>query len=192
MSLIAKIEDQIIAECRAALTVNGRLLVRDIDTIPGALSAAILQRLIQRAPGCYVAFIDGQSDNVNSASFSPRFDVIAVTGHKGGEQPRRRGDQTQIGAYQILEYIIPGVHNCRVADVGALYFRGIHNLFSEATFDLGATVYYARFQVPSVRLEPALGAGRAADEAFITFSAEHDIDSDKRAEQRTEVTLEQK
>ena len=191
MSLIAKIEDQIMAECRAALTVNGRLLVRDIDTIPGAMSAAILQRLIQRAPGCYVAFIDGQSDNVNTASFSPRFDVIAVTEHKGGERQRRRGDKTQIGAYQILEYIIPGVHNCRVADLGALYFRGIYNLFNEATFDLGATVYYARFQVPSVRLAPATGAGRPDDAAFITFAAEHDIDSDKRADQRTEVTLEQ-
>ena len=190
MSLIAKIEDQIIAECRSALTVGRKLLVRDIDTIPGAMSAAILQRLIQRAPGCYVAFIDGQSDNVNAACFSPRFDVIAVTGHKGGEQPRRRGDKTQIGAYQILEYIIPRVHNCRVADVGALYFRGIHNLFNEATFDLGATVYYARFQVPSVRLEPPSSAtNRESD--FVTFSAEHDINGDKRAEQRTEVTLEQ-
>ena len=192
MSLIAKIEDQIMAECQGALTVGRRLLVRDIDTIPGAMSAGVLQRLIQRAPGCYVAFIDGQSDNLNSASFSPRFDVIAVTGHKGGEQPRRRGDKTQIGAYQILEYIVPVVHNCRVADVGALYFRGIYNLFNEATFDLGATVYYARFQVPSVRLEPATGAGRAEDAAFITFAADHDINADQRADQRTEVTLEQK
>ena len=192
MSVIAKIEDQIIAECRAALTVKGRLLVRDIDTIPGLLSAGILQRLLQRAPGCYVAFIGGEGDNVNSASFSARFDVIAVTDHKGGERPRRRGDQTQIGAYQILEYIIPRVHNCRVADVGALYLQGIHNLFSEATFDLGATVYYARFRAPSVRLEPATDAGLAEDAAFITFAAEHDINRDKRWDQRTEVTLEQK
>ena len=185
MSLIAKIEDQIMAECRLALTVKQRLLVRDIDTIPGALSAGVLERLIQRAPGCYVAFIDGQSDPVNAACFSPRFDVIAVTGHKGGEQPRRRGDKTQIGAYQILEYIVPVLHNCRVAEVGALYFRGIHNLFSEATFDLGATVYYARFQIPSVRLPPA-AASDQADQAFITFAAKHDIDADK-----TEITLEQ-
>ena len=189
MSLIANIEDKIIAECKSALTVNGRLLVRDIDTIPGAMSEGVLARLLQRAPGCYVAFLGGQGDNLNTACFSARFDVLAVTAHKGGEQPRRRGDKTQIGAYQILEHIVPHVHNCRVADVGALYFRGLHNLFNEATFDLGATVYYARFEVPSVRLEPATGAGRADDEAFITFGAEHDINADKRADQRTEVTL---
>lgn len=189
MSLIAKIEDKIIAECRMALTVNGRLLVREIDTIPGAMSADILQRLIQRSPGCYVAFIDGRASNLHSAAFSPRFDVIAVTQHAGGEKPRRRGDKTQIGAYKILEYIIPGVNNSQVKDVGNLQFDGVFNLFNNATFDLGATVYYARFVAHNVRL--ASGAVDQADQAFITFAADHDINADKRADQRTEVTLEQ-
>lgn len=189
MSLIAKIEDKIIADCRVALTVNGRLLVRDIDTIPGAMSADILQRLMQRAPGCYVAFIDGRASNLHSAAFSPRFDVIAVTGHAGGEKPRRRGDKTQIGAYKILEYVVPGLNNTQVEDVGVLRFDGIYNLFNNATFDLGATVYYARFVANNVRLAAAQTVGDQ-DEAFITFAADHDINADQRTDQRTEVTLE--
>lgn len=174
MGVIATIEDQIMAKTAAALTLQNKSLVKTIGTIPGPWSVDILRRMLQRAPAVYVAFINGDARAVDGdAVINARFDVAAVTEHHGTEADRRRGDKTQIGAYEILERAVPHLNNLVIDGAGTLRLDRIINLFNEATFTIGATVYVAQLTMPNLVL-PVIETGSDLDD-FETFHADFDI-----------------
>jgi phage gp37-like protein len=146
MGMISSVEDAIIA---AASSTLGNA-VRKIETVPGGWTMDSLTRALQFSPGVYVAFLGGQRGSAGRGHMDGQFMAYVVT--KGAnETDRRRGNPREIGAYEILELLYPRLDGLAVTDVGNLEARGgIDNLFRDAMFDLGGTVYGIGLTVPNM------------------------------------------
>src|SRR5574341_1572838 len=144
---IKNVEDKIIERITQALTVGGALKVRQVDSLPGDWDADMLKRLLRRTPGVFVAFMGGQVNASHSAQLKAQWAVVAITGHASGEAARRRGDAQQIGAYEILEVVVPKLHGFKIDDEGTLKILDIANLYRGELDKQGVTAYAARFEI---------------------------------------------
>lgn len=170
MSLIASIEDDIIAQAK---TLFGARL-RAVESLPGDWDDETLKRVLRNVPGMYVVFAGGTpaQPGALTARITASFLVYAVTGHASGEAARRRGDSLQIGAYEILELLIPRLHGHVVPNIGTLIFAGVQNLFTGAIDKQGVAVYAAQFQMQL--LWPA-DLDLSTLDPFVTFDGKIDM-----------------
>lgn len=162
---IAQTEDALIAAAREALGKT----VRQVEAVPGGWTMETLQRALQFAPGVYTTFqgaVAGSSQNY----LNTRFTVYCVT--KGAdEQARRRGNQRVIGAYDMVALLAPTLGDMTVPGVGTLVLRGIDNLFRDAMFELGGTVYGIQLELPNMPFDFQADLASFAD--FKLWHADH-------------------
>ena len=172
-SVIATVEDAMMSACSAALVnPDKRSYVRTITTLPGGWTRDTLTRMLQGAPGVYIAYLGGAiKKECHEACNVGRFDAVIVNA-SARETDRRRGTQSQIGAYAMVERVVPAVHGLKIDNVGTLTVENINNLFNESTFDLGATVYAIQCTVPMCL--PINTSDSDLDD-FETFAADYDI-----------------
>jgi phage gp37-like protein len=164
MGIIATIEDAILAVGTAALGNT----VRKIETVPGGWTMATLTRALQFAPGVYVAF-HGAVPGASEGYYNGRFTVYMVS--KGAsEEDRRRGNNRIIGAYEMLERMLPPLSVLTVQDIGSPMVTGIENLFRDAMFELGGTVYSINLTMPNMPFDYRLDESGLAN--FVLFHAE--------------------
>jgi phage gp37-like protein len=167
MSRINQAELAILGQAVASLPAN---VLRDHGTLPGGWTLDMLKRALQFAPGVYVAFTDGRAVQDHVARIDARFEVYAVT-KEPTELSRRNGNSRAIGGYEMIERIAAGLFNYTVPDIGTLQFHRISNLFKEAMFALGGTVYGCVFDLPLAFESNPL----AVNDDFLTFHADYDI-----------------
>lgn len=145
MGAISSVEDDIISQVKALLTTK----VRAVESLPGDWDEDTLKRVLRAVPGVYVVFAGGNP--VQAGGLTPQiqasFVLYAVTGHASGEAARRRGDSQQIGAYEILETLVPKLHGRLVPSTGTLIFAGMQNLFTGALEKQGVAIYGATFNM---------------------------------------------
>lgn len=169
MSLLA-IEDNLIATIKSIVTDK----VRTVDSLPGDWDDETLKRLLRLMPGVFVVFAGGAPERAGgtSAQLNSVWLVYAATAHASGEAARRRGDARQVGAYELLELLVPRLHGHTVPNEGTLSFARIENLYTGAIDKQGVAVYAATFNMPIAlpsNLDPALL------DAFERFEAQYDI-----------------
>jgi len=167
---IKVIEDALIAEIQAALGNK----VRSISSLPGDWDAEMFKRLMALVPGVFVVFAGGAPTAFGGTApfINAHWVVIAATGHASGEAARRRGDGSWIGAYEILETLVPRLHGFTVPDEGSLALVDVANLYNGAIDKQGLAVYAATFQMP---MALATVADLATLDAFTTFDAQYDV-----------------
>lgn len=166
MDVIATVEDAIVAKAKTALGLPSAAVVRQVETLPGGWTLDMLRRALQMAPGVHIAFLGGQAQS-DGGYIHARFAVYAVS--KGArEEDRRRGNVREIGAYEILEILGTQLDRLDVPDIGTLFVRGVENVFSEAMFELGGTVYALTLELPNLPW-PAKDIGALAP--FVTYEA---------------------
>lgn len=164
MGIIATIEDAIKAEVTTALGAT----VKKIETVPGGWTFDTLKRALQFAPGVYVAF-HGAPKGQTDGYFDGRFSVYMVS--KGAsEEDRRHGNLRVIGAYDMLERLLPRLSVLDVPDIGSAMVAGVDNLFRDAMFDLGGTVYGINLTMPNMPFDYQADESVLAD--FILFHGE--------------------
>ncbi len=174
MGLIATVEDALLAEIGAALGNT----VRKTGSLPGGWTLDALQRALQFAPGAYVAF-QGANPGSGAGYLNGRFTVYVVS--KGAsEADRRRGNARVMGAYDMLERLLPRLAVLRVPDIGSLKVAGVDNLFRDAMFELGGTVYGINLGLPNMPFD--YQADTTSLDDFITFDAIYDIDTTQDGE----------
>lgn len=167
MSILAA-EDSILTQLRAL--VQGR--VRTVETLPGDWDDDMLKRFLGSVPGVWVAFAGGPAKpaGAGTLSLASRWVVYVATGHPS-EEARRRGDAMQLGAYALLELLLPNLHGMSVASVGTLAVTDVANLYSGQIERQALTVY-------AVTLALEMQLDLPADELlapFETFVAQYDI-----------------
>jgi len=163
---IAAVEDAIIAACIAAL--NGK--ARDAESLPGGWTLDMLQRSLQIAPCVYVAY-QGSTPGQDFYKHKGRFTVYTVS--KGSTEPqRRRGNSRVMGAYDMLERLLPALSILAVPDIGQLKVTGVENLFRDAMFELGGTVYGIQCELPNMPFDPP---DISSLQDFVTWHAEHQV-----------------
>ncbi len=167
MSSIATIEQAILAKVEKALGT----VIRKRESLGGNWTMEMLERALQFAPGVYVAFVGG-GKVTSSGNFPGKFMVYAVT--KGAlEAPRRQGGPGTIGAYDIVETLMAHLAGMLVPEIGSLEVTGTENLFREAMFDMGGTVYGLTLSLDNIPLPSALDDSSLAD--FETFAVDYDL-----------------
>ena len=181
MPILAAIEDALLAEVDAALGNT----IRRRDSLPGGWTLDTLRRALQFAPGAYVAF-QGAKPGARQGYHDGRFTVYVVS--KGAsESGRRRGNARVIGAYDMLERLLPRLSVLTVPDIGSIRIAGIENLFRDAMFDLGGTVYGINLELPNMPFDYA--ADLASLDDFVTFDARYDLDTTQDGELLAEDTV---
>lgn len=165
--VIDTVEQALVDEAKAALGST----VRKVETLGGAWTLDALRRALQTAPGVYVAFLGGQRGTA-TGYVNGRFGVYAVT--KGPLEPgRRQGTPREIGAYDIIERLYSRIDGKTIAGVGSCQATEMANLFQEAMFDLGGTVYGITVGLPNMPMVYEADLASLAD--FATFNAQLDI-----------------
>lgn len=144
MSAIATIEDTLIAMLTTVMA--GR--VRAIQTLPAALDIQGLDARLTLAPALLIAFLGGDADDrLSKPSIDARFAVYVLAGNKAGDTARRRGDVTEIGAYEMIELAVPAIADQLVAGIGRIELKSIVNLYSDQIDREGFALYAIELRV---------------------------------------------
>jgi phage gp37-like protein len=185
MSVIRQVEDALLAEVDAALADT----VRVKQTLGGSWTLDALKRALQTSPGVYAAFLGARQvgRNTESSGIDGRFAVYIVA--KASSDPiRRRGTPHEIGAYDMLERLAPRLGGLTVPGVGSCELTAIENLFRDALFDVGGTVYGLMLTLPRMPLPPALDT--TVLDNFATYRADSNPGGPDTPAMPTELTLE--
>lgn len=166
---LATLESTVITTSRTALGTA----VRKVDSLPGAWSVDLLRQVLQTAPAVYVAFLGGTAANRagDAATINGRIGVYVCVNH-ALEAQRRLGTPQVIGAYDMIERLVPALHNLTVPDICTLRLVSIDNLFGDVTQELGGSVYGIVLEAPNLVF--GYTADLATLDSFITFHSEID------------------
>lgn len=183
-------EDALVAGTKAALGFNAQPpanVVKLVETLPGNWTIETLRSALQFAPGVYIAFLGGVKSS-DGGYIDARFAVYAVT--KGArEEDRRHGNLRVIGAYEIVSILGTQLDLLDVPNLGTFSVKSVENVFSDAMFELGGTVYALTLELPNMPWDAKDISGLAP---FVTFEGTHSMapGTDEPVHQ-TKVTLPQ-
>lgn len=181
MSVISQIEDALLA--KAELLLEDK--VRVFESLPGGWTMDMLTRALQKAPGVYVAF-QGLRESSHRQMFDGRFTLYCVT--KGADElARRRGNSRVIGSYDMVCILAPVFARFTIDEIGTSRVRGVDNLFRDAMFDLGGTVYGIQIEVPHLSLSELDDGADLND--FESLLIQYDIDTDQEEEPLAEDNI---
>jgi phage gp37-like protein len=170
--VIAEIEAAIVTQIQKAVTVTvdnePKSLIRDCDSLPTSLTEAEFNKRLRNAPAVYISFVGGNALPENEAAIDGEFVLYFLTRNVGGERQRRTGDATAVGAYDLLQRVVPAVNGLVIAGVGSLIFKSIANLFNEQLDAQAVSLYSAAFTIPMVfdTPDPPIGGNVAPFETF--------------------------
>lgn len=167
--MLAKVEDAVIERCKK-LFGNHLKAVKDL---PGGWDANTLRAAFRAVPGVYVAWSGGAATSGNRAGIDSRYAVYVMTGHASGERARRRGDNRDLGAYEILERLVPGLHGLKIEDVGSLQLERVDNLYSDQLDKEGVVIYGVSFALNKMMFPAPMDVASLAD--FAIFHANHQV-----------------
>jgi len=168
--ILSAVEDEIVRRLRAAF--GGR--VRAVDHKPARLDEEELARVLTLAPGVFVAFLDWARDERLRETVSARWGVYLLAANAAGEPARRRGDQVEIGGYEMCVLASAALdHWIAPSSAGAAEVQGCESLFSPAFDRAGRSCFALTLSVP-VPL-PQWDVAAAEPGLFITFDAAWDI-----------------
>lgn len=170
MSRISDIEDVLIARVKDRFGDT----LRHVDAIPASWDDEMVQRYLIGTPGVFLSWgLDrGMGTTDVTAEVTSQWQFTVVTGHEGKESARRRGDSRAIGAYDIVERLIPLMHGFTVPNESALQFENADNLFSAVNERKGLSVYTVLFSMPMTMGDVVDGTSDLDD--FLTFEASYD------------------
>ncbi|KGE77651.1 phage protein Gp37 [Halomonas salina] len=142
--MLAEIEDAIIARCQEVVGDS----VKTVADLPGRWDNKTLRAALRKVPGIYVAWGGAKGEGSSRQPVAhARYVVYVVTGHASGERERRRGNSRQVGAYELLERVVPAVHNLSVDGVGTLAFENLDNLYADHFDNEGVVIYGAAYRL---------------------------------------------
>lgn len=160
--MFAEIEDAMIERCRRVVGEH----VKTIADLPGNWDESSFRAARRNTPGIYIAWSGGPANPSGRGGMVGRYVVYVVTGQASGERERRRGNSRQIGAYEILERILPALNGLNVEGIGSLLLERLDNLYSDQADQQGVVVYGAVYSI-KVAFAAPLDANNLAD--FETF-----------------------
>lgn len=167
--MLAEVEDAMIARCEKLVGKH----VKAIKDLPGNWDDATLKAARREVPGIYIAWAGGSATPAARAGINSRYSVYVVTGQASGERSRRRGNGRDLGAYEILERIVPGLHGLSVDGIGTLQLERVDNLYSDRADQQGVVIYGAVFALNKMQFPSVLDAADLAD--FTVFHVNHKV-----------------
>ena len=143
--------------------------LRAVESVPGPLNESLIKALLTSAPAIYIAFLGGR--NANKHAWETTWACYVVTA-QGDQKKRRQGEARVIGAYNIIDQLIPLLDGHSIDDAGTFDFQRAQNLFTVSLDKKGISVYAATF---TLVLDKSYQANTDAINDFITFNADHSL-----------------
>ena len=173
---------------RIASEFEGRL--KSVQPHPGAWDSATIQRMAVNAPGVWVAFAGGRDAGEYFPTINARWNCYIVT-EAAIRAARTRGDARAIGAYKIMQLLVPMLDGWAPLEAQAepehrLQLAEISNRFSFEHDRRGLCVYEVGF-VHDLDLTYAAD-GSELDE-FLTFGAEYSSAPEAEADATDDITF---
>ena len=173
---------------RIASEFEGRL--KSVQTHPGAWDGATIQRMAVHAPGIWLGFAGGRDGGEYFPALKARWNCYIVT-EAVSRAARTRGDARAIGAYEIMQLLVPMLDGWAPLEAQAepkhrLQLAEIANRFSFEHDKRGLSVYEVGF-VHSLDLTYAAD-GSELDE-FLTFGAEYSSAPEAEADANDEINF---
>lgn len=179
--MIADAEDAIVAAIKKALGDT----VQTVETLPGPWDQDALTLAFRRMPGVWVYFDGGKpSGGARRNRLEASFMVYAVTNHASGTRERQRGNSRHIGAYEIIEKVVPSLTGQPMAGRGTLFFSGLRVLTPASAQRKGVAVYEMAFTLEMGFPAPLDSAGLAD---FAIFSGIHHVGNGPDTEHYAEI-----
>ncbi|WP_158704663.1 phage protein Gp37 [Ectopseudomonas mendocina] len=157
--MLSAIEDAIAERCHK---VAGAY-VSTIQELPGAWDDSSLAEILSDLPGIYINWSGGAAAAGSRALLDSQYGVYIVTGQNSNERVRRRGDASMVGAYQLLERVVPGLHGLSIEGIGTLQLERLENLYSAQAEQHGVAIYGAFFVLNKLLFPAALSSAGLAD-----------------------------
>lgn len=179
--MLAKIEDAMIARCRWVVGAD----VLTIQDLPGAWDESTLPTLLDDLPGIYVGWSGGAAVAGSRPMLDSQYSAYIVTAHNSDERTRRRGGDGYVGAYPLLEKVVPALHGLSVEGIGTLQLERIDNLYSAQAEQHGVAIYGAVFVLNKLLFPAALGTSGLGN--FTTYHANSKVPAGPDTE--THLTL---
>jgi len=182
--MIAEAEDAIVAAIQDVLGET----VQTVETLPGPWDQDALALAFRRMPGVWVYFDGGQPGRgTRGDRLDGRFMVYAVTSHASGGRERQRGNSRQIGAYEIVERVVPALASKSAGGIGTLMFQGLRVLTPASSQRKGVAVYEMSFH-----LEMSFPAPRDVADLgdFAIYSGTHQVGDGPATESYLELPTE--
>lgn len=186
MSRIGDAEDALLDRVRTRFDTA----LKHVEAIPSSWDSETIKRMFVGTPGVFLSWgvQRGERSTHNTAELIVLWEFDIVTSHEGKEAPRRRGDNRALGAYEVVERLIPLLHGWTVPNEGTLQFETAENKFSANNERNGLTVYGALFSMP-MQMD---GGEETPDDLddFLRFVGDFDVaPSDGQAEASIHVDL---
>lgn len=167
--MFAEAEDAIVAGIQKALGQT----VSTIETLPGPWDQDALTLAFRKMPGVWVYFDGGKAGrSARGNRIEATFYVYAVTNHASGARERQRGNSRHIGAYEIIERVVPSLSGQPAANLGTLMFAGLRVLTPASAQRKGVAVYEMAFTL-EMGFPAPLDIATLAD--FAIFSGIHHV-----------------
>ena len=184
--MITAVEQAILE--RVGTEFEGRL--KSVQTHPGAWDSATIQRMVVNAPGVWLAFAGGRDADEYFPTIRARWNCYIVT-EAAIRAARTRGDARAIGAYEIMQLLVPMLDGWAPLEAQAqlkhkLQLAEISNRFSFEHDRRGLCVYEVSF-VHDLDLTYAAD-GSELDE-FLSFGAEYGSAPDADADATDDITF---
>jgi len=154
-------------------------ILKEVGKLPGRLNDEMLKRFMTTQPSVYFAFVGGRpSMQSQDARFDASWVAYVVTG--------REDDPRVPGPDDIMDVLIPLIHNHTIVDVGTLLCKGIDNLFSIGKDKKGARIHAVTFTLPNFAFDYQVDLTKL--NGFITYYADHSM-ADGNDEPKAEDTV---
>jgi phage gp37-like protein len=160
--------------CIAAVEAIFGKTLREVESAPAEWSLDDLKRKVVLTPGIYVSFLGGADPRPGGTlpAINGSWAFTVLTAHAGDEQLRREGDKREIGAYEIVQGLVAGLHGEVLDGFGSLIFQRVENLFTDAADRVGVSAYAVYFSLP-MSFPPDFDLSSLAD--FKTFDGTVDL-----------------
>tara|TARA_R110000850_G_scaffold40239_2_gene103726 strand:+ start:492 stop:1052 length:561 start_codon:yes stop_codon:yes gene_type:complete len=167
--MIAEAEDAIVTAIKGVLGQT----VKTVEILPGPWDQDALTLAFRRTPGVWVYFDGGQpGKGARGNRLAGRFLVYAVTSHASGTRERQIGNSHQVGAYEIIERVVPTLAGQSAAQLGTLMFQGLRVLTPASAQRKGVAVYEMAYELEMGFPAPR-DIGDLAD--FAIYSGTHEV-----------------
>lgn len=170
-SQIAAVEDSIIAALRSVFQNR----VPTIEWAPPDWDEDFIKRTLKQLPGAFVIFEGGTAVDGPSATtkIDAQWMIVAATRHVQDAKTRARGDQKEIGCYEMIEAAISKLDGMIVEHVGTLGLIEWNNEMALKLENIALMTQSASFHMV-IEISRTLDPGLLSP--FKIFHATYDVD----------------
>ena len=167
-------EDALLAEAIKAVThASGKQLVR-VALLPGDIrDPDVLRQVTGAAPAVFLAPLGGPvAGGPDNMQVPFVWSWLFVTNHAAGQQQQLRGDARALGAYPLMQLVLPNIHGMTIPGVGTVSVTKIENLFSARTKSTGISMWAAPCKV---KVPMPINFDNTTLDAFLETTATHQL-----------------